>query len=135
MKNIMTVMVLGAIMGFGSAAHAAPIAVNQNEVERAVKPVIQAVVESFNTNNYSKMAVYFGEVMFKEFPQFKFDAQRKTLFPLFGTIQSTDFLSSITQENNTVAVYKGHAEKTEFFLRIVLSKENDRTVIVGLWFT
>jgi len=111
-----------------------PVAPSEMEVKKIADPIIKNVLESFNSNNYTKMAVHFGEIMYRTFPQAKFDSMRKAVFELSGQIKSADFVASITQADNTVIVYKAHGEKTDLFIRLVLSTEKDKVMIVGLWF-
>jgi len=116
------------------AAFCVPIGRNENEVKKNADPIIKQVIDAYNTNNYAKIAIIFGEIMFNEFPQKKFEKLREDIFPLYGKIKSARYMGFITQLDDSIIVYKSEAEKSELLIKLALSYENERVVIVGIWF-
>jgi len=117
-----------------TAAFSEPISTSEREVKSMAAPIVKAAVESYNSKDYAKVAMYFSEAMFSYFPQAKFDRLITDITASFGRIDSYDFMGSLTQGNNTVALYKAKTENSELLIKLVLTEENGKTAVSGLWF-
>lgn len=123
-----------ALMMFATFISAEPIAVSDQQAKDKSKVIIKAVTDAYNNNNYARVAVYFDEVMFEDFPQAKFSETRGEVFPLYGPLESVEYLGYLTQLGDTMVLYKGWFEKSQGLIKLVLSQAEDKVIITGLWF-
>lgn len=133
MKKITLIAVLIALV-FTANAFCAPISHSDSEIERLAAGIVDKVVDSFNNNNYAKMASHFDERMLREFPQRKFEKARNSVFPISGKINSTEYLGFRTQSAATLIFYKAVSETGIIIIKLVLSEKANDTKIAGLWF-
>jgi len=119
---------------FASFSFAEPIGISDTQVKEKSKPIIESVIDSYNKSNYAKMAVYFGEIMFENFSQRDFAKTREAVFPYYGALESVEYIGHLTQLGDTLTLYRGIFEKSDGLIRLILSQEEGRIVILGLWF-
>lgn len=131
MKTLIIVFLLVMV---SSLSFAAPISYNAEEIKYVSESIARAIAASYNLKEYAKMAVYFSDDMFKSFPQSKFEEKRNILYPLYGEISNVSYMGYLTEQDSTVVLYKGIAQKSEILIKIVLSKINEKVFLVGVWF-
>jgi len=127
-----TGMMLSALVM--TAAYCVPIGDTDAKVMKSSDPLIRAVVDSYNTKDYAKLAMHFSEETFKTFSQATFDKIIKDIQPVYGRIISADYLGFVGQLDNTIVVYKAYAENSEMLIKLVLTEESQKVCISGVWF-
>lgn len=133
MKKI-TAVLLSLFLTTGIYAFAAPVSQSYSETKAIAAPFIDGIKEAYNSGNYDKMATFFDESMFENFPQSKFTETRKEIFDLYGKLDSVEYIGFINQLDATMVMYKGYFEKTEGLIKVVISTEDNKPVVIGLWF-
>lgn len=61
---------------------------------------------------------------------------RSELLKKVGKYQDKQYLGFLNQQRYTIVLWKGKfaESKDDILIKLVLSKRQDRTVVVGLWF-
>jgi hypothetical protein len=134
MRSRFLILAAAILIFVQGAALAEPIGRNDRDVESAAKDYIKSVVDAYNSQQYAKMAMNFGENMFSDFPQATFDKLMSTVMTLSGKIKVVKYLGFITQLDYTVIIYKAETEKSEMFIKLSLSDDNGKVSIIGVWF-
>jgi len=61
---------------------------------------------------------------------------RSQLLKKLGKYKSKEYLGFLNQERYTIVLWKGKFAESnnDILIKLVLSKRQDKTVVVGLWF-
>jgi hypothetical protein len=69
-------------------------------------------------------------------PEKKFQQVREEILKKLGAFKSKKYLGFLNQQAHTIALWKGTfaGTKDDILIKLVLSKRQDKVVVIGLWF-
>jgi hypothetical protein len=117
-------------------AAAAPIATSDQQVKAVAEPIIDNLLAGFNEGNYAQYSKDFDATLREAIPEKKFQQVRGELLKKLGKYKDKKYLGFLNQQAYTVVLWKGAfaGTKDHVLIKLVLSKRQDKVVVVGLWF-
>jgi len=129
-----SLLVLLLVLAFPAAA--AFIGQTDQQVQAAAEPILDNLLAGFNKGDYAQYAKDFDDTLREAMSAQKFQQVRAQLLKKLGKHQEKKFFGFLNQERYTVILWKGKFAGTsdDVLIKLVLSKRQDRIVVVGLWF-
>jgi hypothetical protein len=130
--SIVAILLLCAL----SPIHAEVIGDNNETVKKIADPILDNILDAMKTKDYAKYTKDFNGKMKEAIPEKDFTATNDKLLKDMGDNVSKEYLGFLTVQNLTVALYKGKftVSKDDILIKLVLTKENDKVIVTGLWF-
>jgi hypothetical protein len=136
MKRIPVGVVVLAFILATLPAEAEVVGKTDAEVQGVAEPILDNLLAGFNEGDYQKYSRDFDATLKEALPENKFKAVRQEIFKKIGQYRTKVYLGALRQDPHSVALWKGKFSGTEndVLIRLVLSRRQDRTYVVGLWF-
>jgi hypothetical protein len=134
-NKAMSLLVLMVLL-LAMPAAAAFVGTDDRQVQAVAEPILDNLLAGFNQGNYAQYAKDFDATLRESIPEKKFQQVREELLKKLGPFKSKKFLGFLNQKAFTVVLWKGvfAATQDDILIKLVLSKRQDRVVVVGLWF-
>ena len=131
--SILAVVALGLLT---LAVAGAPVGTSDQQVRSLAEPILDNLLAGFNQGDYAKYSKDFDAALREAIPEKKFQQVREDILKKFGKYREKNDLGFLNQEPYTVALWKGAFAGTQndILIKLVLSKRQDKVVVVGLWF-
>lgn len=131
--SILAVVALGLLT---LAVAGAPVGTSDQQVRSLAEPILDNLLAGFNQGDYAKYSKDFDAALREAIPEKKFQQVREDILKKFGKYREKNYLGFLNQEPYTVALWKGAFAGTQndILIKLVLSKRQDKVVVVGLWF-
>lgn len=112
------------------------VGADDQQVKAMAEPILDNVLAGFNKGDYAQYAKDFDDTLREAMPEKKFQQVREDLIKKLGAYQSKKYLGFLNQKAYTVVLWKGAFAATQdnMLIKLVLSKRQDKVVVVGLWF-
>jgi hypothetical protein len=130
--GILALIVLLVAMPAGAAF----IGTDDGQVKAVATPILDNLLAGFNQGNYAQYSQNFDDTLREAIPEKKFQQVREELLKKMGAFKSKNYLGFLNQKAFTVVLWKGAFAGTrdDILIKLVLSKRQDKVVVVGLWF-
>jgi hypothetical protein len=134
-KTVVSILVLIVLLAAIPAA-AAFIGSNNGQVKAVSEPIMDNLLTGFNKGNYPQYSKDFDDTLREAIPEKKFQQVREDILKKLGPYKSKKYLGFLNQQAYTVVLWKGAfaGTKNDVLIKLVLSKRQDKVVVVGLWF-
>ena len=134
-KNVVSILVLIVLLVAIPAA-AAFIGTNNDQVKAVAEPILDNLLTGFNKGNYAQYSKDFDATLREAIPEGKFKQVREDILKKLGTYKSKKYLGFLNQQAYTIVLWKGAfaGTKNDVLIKLILSKRQDKVVVVGLWF-
>jgi hypothetical protein len=134
-KIIADILVLIVLLAAVPAA-AAFIGTSDDKVKAVASPILDNLLTGFNQGNYDQYAKDFDATLHEAIPEKKFQQIRDEILKKLGPYKSRKYLGFLNQQAHTVVLWKGAFADTKdnVLIKLVLSKRENKVVVVGLWF-
>ena len=129
-------LILPLILLWMTAAAADFIGKNNQEVRAIADPILSNLLAGFNEGNYAKYSRDFTPTLLEAISAKKFQQVREEILKKIGKYQSRQYLGFYQYNRTTVVLWKGRFSNTDndVLIKLVVSKRNDKNLVVGLWF-
>jgi hypothetical protein len=137
MKKILAgILPVVALFLLAIPAAAAPVGTSDQQVKALAEPILDNLLAGFNQGNYAQYSKDFDETLREAMPEKKFQQVRGDLLKKLGNYKSKSYLGFLNQQAYSVVLWKGGFTGTQndILIKLVLSKRQDKIVVVGLWF-
>ena len=134
-KNVVSILVLIVLLAVIPAA-AAFIGTNNDQVKAVAEPILDNLLTGFNKGNYAQYSKDFDATLREAIPEKKFQQVREDILKKLGTYKSKKYLGFLNQQAYTIVLWKGAfaGTKNDVLIKLILSKRQNKVVVVGLWF-
>ena len=134
-KNAVSILVFLVLL-VGLPAAAAFVGTDDGKIQAVADPILDNLLAGFNQSNYAQYAKDFEATLREAIPEKKFQQVREQLLKKLGAFKSKKYLGFLNQQAYTVVLWKGVFAGTQdnILIKMVLSKRQDKVVVVGLWF-
>jgi len=124
------------ICGISTPSYAAVIGENDEEVEGVADPLLDNVLSGFSDEDYSKYSKDFDETLKSTITPRHFKEIREQVLGSVGKYLYREYLGFLNREAITIVLWKGVFDKTqdEVLIKMVVSEQNGRYLITGLWY-
>jgi hypothetical protein len=137
LKNLgISILLVVVLLILAIPAAAAPVGTSDQQVKAVSEPILDNLLAGFNQGNYAQYAKDFNDTLREAIPEKKFQQVRGELLKKLGKYKNKKYLGFLNQQAYTIALWKGAFANTQddVLIRLVLSKRQDKVVVVGLWF-
>lgn len=136
MKTLVWLAVCLAVFTWAAGTAGEVVGRTDQEVQAVAEPILDNLLAGFNEGDYQKYSRDFDATLKEAVPEAKFKAVRQDIFNKIGKYQAKTYLGALRQAPHSVALWRGKFSGTDndVLIRLVLSKRQDRTYVVGLWF-
>jgi hypothetical protein len=134
-KSVVSILVLIVLLVAIPAA-AAFIGTDSDQVKAVASPMLDNLLTGFNKGNYAQYSKDFSDTLREAIPEKKFQQVREDILKKLGSFKSKKYLGFLNQQAYTVVLWKGAfaGTKDDVLIKLVLSRRQDKVVVVGLWF-
>jgi hypothetical protein len=135
-KKVISILIVIVPLILAIPAAAAPVGTSDQQVKAVAEPILDNLLAGFNQGNYAQYAKDFNDTLREAIPEKKFQQVRGELLKKLGKYKEKKYLGFLNQQAYTIALWKGAFANTQddVLIRLVLSKRQDKVVVVGLWF-
>ncbi len=135
-KIVISILIVIVPLILAIPAAAAPVGTSDQQVKAVSEPILDNLLAGFNQGNYAQYAKDFNDTLREAIPEKKFQQVRGELLKKLGKYKDKKYLGFLNQQAYTIALWKGAFANTQddVLIRLVLSKRQDKVVVVGLWF-
>jgi hypothetical protein len=135
-KKVISILIVIVPLILAIPAAAAPVGTSDQQVKAVAEPILDNLLAGFNQGNYAQYAKDFNDTLREAIPEKKFQQVRGELLKKLGKYKEKKYLGFLNQQAYTIALWKGAFANTkdDVLIRLVLSKRQDKVVVVGLWF-
>jgi hypothetical protein len=135
-KLVISILLVVVLLILAIPAAAAPVGTSDQQVKAVSEPILDNLLAGFNQGNYAQYAKDFNDTLREAIPEKKFQQVRGELLKKLGKYKEKKYLGFLNQQAYTIALWKGAFANTQddVLIRLVLSKRQDKVVVVGLWF-
>ena len=132
---VLTVMVLLLIVT-PSLIFAEVVGETNEEVAGIAEPVLDNILEAFETNDYVKYSRDFDDTLREAVSEKKFVEVDHYFQESLGDYQSREYLGFVVKGKMSVVLWKARYNKSEddVLIKLVLSKRRNKHLVTGLWF-
>jgi hypothetical protein len=136
MKRFAYGIIVGLMFFLSASTHAEVIGKTDEEVQLIAEPVLNTILAGMKTEDYAMYSKDFDGTMKEALTEEAFLAANKQILESMGEYKSRKYLGFLNQGEMTVVLWKGSFEKTEndFLIKLVVSKQEGKHVVTGLWF-
>ncbi len=133
-KNVVGILALVLLVAM--PATAAFVGTDNGQVKGVAEPILDNLLAGFNQGNYAQYSKDFDATLREAIPEKKFQQVREDLLKKLGAFKSKNYLGFLNQQAYTVVLWKGTfaGTKDDVLIKLVLSKRQDKVVVIGLWF-
>jgi hypothetical protein len=134
-KKVVSFLILMVLLVTMPAA-AAFVGTDDAQVQAVAEPILDNLLAGFNQGNYAQYSKDFDATLREAIPEKKFQQVREQILKKLGAFKSKKYLGFLNQQAYTVVLWKGVFAGTQdnILIKVVLSKRQDKVVVVGLWF-
>jgi hypothetical protein len=134
-KNFVGILALIVLL-VAMPATAAFVGTDNDQVKAVAEPILDNLLAGFNQGNYAQYSKNFDATLREAIPEKKFQQVREEILKKLGAFKSKKYLGFLNQQAHTVVLCKGAfaGTKDDVLIKLVLSKRQDKVVVVGLWF-
>ncbi len=134
-KIVVSILALIVLLAAIPAA-AASIGTSDDKVKAEASPILDNLLTGFNKGNYDQYSKDFDATLREAIPEKKFQQIRDEILKKLGPYKSKKYLGFLNQQAYTVVLWKGAFADTKdnVLIKLVLSKRENKVVVVGLWF-
>jgi hypothetical protein len=134
-KKVVSFLILMVLLVTMPAA-AAFVGTDDAQVQAVAEPILDNLLAGFNQGNYAQYSKDFDATLREAIPEKKFQQVREQILKKLGAFKSKKYLGFLNQQAYTVVLWKGVFAGTQdnILIKMVLSKRQDKVVVVGLWF-
>lgn len=135
-KLVIGILPVIALFFLTIPAGAAPVGTNDQQVTAVAEPIVDSLLAGFNEGNYGQFSKNFDSTMRKTIDEKKFEQVRGDLLKKWGKYKTKKYLGFLNQEGYTVVLWKGAFAdtKNDILIKLVLSKQQNKVLVAGLWF-
>jgi Protein of unknown function (DUF3887) len=134
-KNVVGILALIVLL-VAMPATAAFVGTDNDQVKALAEPILDNLLAGFNQGNYAQYSKNFDATLREAIPEKKFQQVREEILKKLGAFKSKKYLGFLNQQAHTVVLWKGAfaGTKDDVLIKLVLSKRQDKVVVIGLWF-
>jgi hypothetical protein len=134
-KSVVGILFLIVLLVAMPAA-AAFVGTNNDQVKAIAEPILDNLLTGFNKGNYAQYSKDFDDTLREAIPEKKFQQVREELLKKLGAFKSKKYLGFLNQQAYTVVLWKGDfaGTRNDVLIKLILSKRQNKVVVVGLWF-
>ena len=135
-KHLVSILVMVVLLLLAISAAADFVGQTDKQVQDVATPILDNLMRGFNQGNYDQYAKDFDDTMREAIPEQKFQQVRSQILKKLGKYKDKKYLGFLNQQRYTIILWKGKfaESKDDILIKLVLSKRQDKTVVVGLWF-
>lgn len=135
-KIVISILPVVALFLLAIPVVAAPVGTSDQQVKAVAEPILDNLLAAFNQGNYAQYSKDFDDTLREAMPEKKFQQVREELLKKLGKFKDKKYLGFLNQQAYTVVLWKGAFTGTQYdiLIKLVLSKRQDKVVVVGLWF-
>jgi hypothetical protein len=136
MRTVLASLLCLVVLLLALPAATAPVGADQVQVKAVADPILDNLLTGFNQGNYVQYSKDFDDTLREAIPDNKFQQVRQELLKKLGAFNSKTYLGFLNQQAHSVILWKGKFADTkdDILIKLVLSKRQDKVVVVGLWF-
>jgi hypothetical protein len=135
--QIISLLLIGILI-FGTAIPTAADFVSQDnrEVQTVADPILDTILKGFDEGDYDLYSQHFDATLKDVISKKKFLQTRKDILKSVGAYQSRNYLGYLEKGKTTMVLWKGKFANTpdDILIKLVLSRREDQTQVLGLWF-
>lgn len=135
-KPVVSTLIMVAVLFLAISAAADFVGQTNEQVKAVATPILENLMVGFNQGKYDQYSQDFDDTLREAITKKKFQEVRSQLLKKWGKYKSKKYLGFFNKERYTIVFWKGKfAEaKDDILIKLVLSKRQDKIVVVGLWF-
>lgn len=136
MKQIVSVLIVLAVVVVSISAYAEVIGKTDEEVRIIAESILDGILEGFKEDDYVKYSKDFDGMLKDSISEKKFLETDCQIQSSIGNYLSKEYLGFLTKGQMTLVLWKGRFDKSEddVLIKLVVSKRNDKFLVTGLWF-
>lgn len=106
------------------------------EVQTIAEPILDNILESFETNDYNKYSKDFDDTLKETITEERFLEIARQIDNSIGNYKEKNYLGFLTKGRMTLILWKAKFDKTQddVLIKLVMSKRGGRYLVTGLWF-
>jgi Protein of unknown function (DUF3887) len=134
-KTVISIMVIIVLLVAMPAA-ATFVGTDDSQIKTVAEPILDNVLAGFDQGNYAQYSKDFDATLREAIPEKKFQQVREDILKKLGTFKGKKYLGFLNQQAYTVVLWKGAfaGTKDDVLIKLVLSKRQNKVVVIGLWF-
>jgi hypothetical protein len=134
-KTVIGILVIIVLL-VAMPAVAAFVGTDDSQVKAVAEPILDNLLAGFNQGNYAQYSKDFDATLRQAIPEKKFQQVREDILKKLGAFKSKKYLGFLNQQAYTVVLFKGAfaGTKDDVLIKLVLSKRQNKVVVIGLWF-
>jgi hypothetical protein len=134
-KTVIGILVIIVLL-VAMPAVAAFVGTDDSQVKAVAEPILDNLLAGFNQGNYAQYSKDFDATLREAIPEKKFQQVREDILKKLGAFKSKKYLCFLNQQAYTVVLFKGAfaGTKDDVLIKLVLSKRQNKVVVIGLWF-
>jgi hypothetical protein len=134
-KTVIGILVIIVLL-VAMPAVAAFVGTDDSQVKAVAEPILDNLLAGFNQGNYAQYSKDFDATLREAIPEKKFQQVREDILKKLGAFKSKKYLGFLNQQAYTVVLFKGAfaGTKDDVLIKLVLSKRQNKVVVIGLWF-
>ena len=115
---------------------AAIVGSTDQQVQDSVNPLLDAVIQGLQDDNYELYTKYFNPALKSSISQDRFKQIDQQLSEMLGNYLYREYLGFLNKGAFTVVLWKGVFDRAanDVLIKLVVSKNPGGLVITGLWF-
>ena len=135
-KLVISILPVVALFLLTIPAGAAPVGKDDQQVKSLAEPILDNLLGGFNEGNYAQFSKNFDNTMRQTINEQKFKQVRGDLLKKWGKYKTKKYLGFLNQDSYTVVLWKGAFAdtKNDILIKLVLSKQQNKVLVAGLWF-
>jgi hypothetical protein len=135
MLRTLFILVVSWTFLLSSVVYAEPVGDDIATVKKVAEPLLDNVLKAMEAGDFAAYTRNFDETMRKVSDEADFKRANAIIKMLMGSYQSRELLGFLTQKQLTIVLWKARYSDTkdDVLVRLVLSKNDDKIEISGLW--
>jgi len=119
-----------------SFTFAGVIGETNEEVASIAEPILDNILEAFESNDYIKYSQNFDATLKESVSKKKFVEADRHFESFLGDYQSKEYLGFVVKGKMSVVLWKARYSKSsdDVIIKLILSKRGDEVLVTGLWF-
>jgi len=136
MRHAIHLAIIVATVVVWVPAFARVIGETNEEVRAIVEPILENILEGFETNDYSKYSRDLDDTLRETIPEKKFLEVDRQIQSSIGNYQSREYLGFLTKGQMTMVLWKGRFDGSvdDVLIKLVVSERGEKYLVTGLWF-
>jgi len=135
-KPVVSTLIMVAVLFLAISAAADFVGQTNEQVKAVATPILENLMVGFNQGKYDQYSRDFDDTMREAINKKKFQQVRSQLLKKLGKYKDKEYLGFLNQKRYTIVLWKGKFSETknDILIKLVLSKRQDKIMVVGLWF-